>query len=844
MKEYIYNDIRVKFYSDDIVRLEVAKNGVFCDKDTFLVASKSGFKGVDVEVKTGDDGVTVTHGDITVFIPKKAKSLVGITLSVNGKTEYVYKNLRNSGELPLMDKTPVVFPLADTPRVIVPDGGYTFVNEPNNGYVIEKGVQDVYLLVCRKDGAKLRKLYVELTGRPELVRLSTLGSWNSRYYQYSQREAEQMIEDYSAHDIPLDNIVIDTDWRKASDRGIGYDVDTDLFPDMPGYFRFAHEHGVDVMFNDHPEPFEGAKNCIDPKEVEYRETRLSEHLNNGLDTWWYDRNWHTKLVSPVEGISPETWGMHVFGDITKHVYQKKAKNDTVYRRPDIMSNVDNIANGNYLGIGNSASHRYSIQWTGDIGSDYTDLYAAVTQIVKGGDNCIAYVHPDCGGHIGNPDKKAFIRWMQFGSLATVLRPHCTKGLVRYREPWAYGDEEVEKVTRNYIKLRYRLLPLIYTEAYKAYRDGSPICRSMLWNYPNDKKAAKCDAQYMIGNNLLVAPVVGAKFNQVPSTWFTSPVKVKFYDGRSLQGEPIKEVCYNDITMNCDNVSPEKGVPVYEYSAKWETSVCVKKDCKLFIEADDGVRVWVDGKLYVDDWNCHSATKYDLGKFKADEVHTLKIEYFQGGDKAVLRLLSTESYDLDSRKVYLPEGQWIDLFTGKRYVGGKTIKFKTDDIAVFPIFMRSGGVMVTAPDAHNTKVQKWNKLTFDLFPSKTASDVGFIYEDDRNTTAYKLGEFRTTEYSLKYEDNKVIFTLCGANGTFKGEYAEKTRKIRIKYHMASDLANVAEVLVNGSEIKSITRSKKKGEFILSDSNFAPDTRLLTVEFTAPVTETVTVEFLLS
>ena len=98
----------------------------------------------------------------------------------------------------------------------------------------------------------------------------------------------------------------------ASDRGIGYDVDTNLFPDMNGYYRFAHDHGVDVMFNDHPEPQDGCTSCIDPKEVAYRAMRLAEHLENGLDTWWYDRNWHTKLVSPAEGIAPETWGMYIF----------------------------------------------------------------------------------------------------------------------------------------------------------------------------------------------------------------------------------------------------------------------------------------------------------------------------------------------------------------------------------------------------------------------------------------------------------------------------------------------------------------------------------------------------
>ncbi len=843
MKEYVYSDIRVKFLSDDIVRLEVSSNGVFCDSDTMLVANKSAFHGEKADVKISDDGAYVTCGAVTVFIPAGAKSLVGVKATVDGKTEYVYKKLSNSGELPPMSKTPVVFALADTPRVIAPKCGYTPVNLPDNGYVIEKNVQDVYLLLCRKNGAKLRKLYVELTGRAELVRLSSLGSWNSRYYKYSQKEAERMIEDYRAHEIPLDNIVIDTDWRKRSDRGIGYDVDTDLFPDMAGYFRFAHECDVDVMFNDHPEPLEGAKNCIDPKEVAYREARLSEHLLNGLDIWWYDRNWTTKLISPVEGIAPETWGMYAFTEITKHVRQKQAGNKEIYRRPDIMANVDDIVNGRYVGISNSASHRYSVQWTGDVGSDYTDIYYALTQMLKCGDNCLPYVHPDCGGHMGDPDKNTYLRWIQFCSLGTILRPHCTNTVKRFREPWAYDDKETEDIARNYINLRYRLLPLIYTEAYKSYRDGSPICRGMLWNYPEDKKAAKKETQYMIGNNLLVAPIVEGELLCAPASYFKKPVSVTYYNGIRLEGEPIKKATYKDISMYCDNVSPEKGVPIYDYSAVWETVICPEKDCNLFVEADDGVRVFVDGTLYAEDWSTHSAKKYDIGKFEKNVEHNLRIEYFQGGDRAVLMLRYAEPVNLSSRLVYLPEGQWINLFTGKTYNGGKSIKVKTDDVSAFPLFMRSGGVMVTARNALNTKVQKWDRLTFDIFPSKTASDEGFIYEDDRNTTAYKTGQFCLTDYSLKYADNKITFVLNPVKGNIGGKYAVKTRKIRVKFHTTGDFTKISKVLINGIEKKAITRSKKRGEFPFSDSNYASDSRLLTIEFSASVKEKQTVEFLL-
>lgn len=845
MKEYIQDNIRVQFLSDEIVRLELGKKGVFCDKDTLLVAAKSTFAPQEVDIVHDVHGTYVTRGDVTVYVPEGGKTLGGIEVSLYGKTAYVYKFLRNSGELPPLDKTPDIFALADNPRVVLPEGGYAPNGQKNNGYTVEANANDVYLLVCNGNVAKLRKLYVELTGRAELVRLSTLGNWNSRYYKYNQAQAEQMILDYQAHDVPLDNIVIDTDWRKASDRGIGYDVDTALFPDMAAYFRFAHEHDVDVMFNDHPEPQEGCASCIDPAEVAYRTERLSEHLANGLDTWWYDRNWHTKLVSPVEGIAPETWGMHLFADITKHVWQKQAKNNVIYRRPDIMANVDNILNGRYIGIGNSASHRYSVQWTGDVGSDGRCIAEAVENMLKCGDNCVPYAHPDCGGHTGNPDKETYLRWIQAFSLGTVLRPHCTNSVVRFREPWAYEDETVENIARDYIKLRYRLLPLIYAEAYKAYRDGSPICRSLAWNYPTDKKAAACKNQYMIGKNLLVAPVMSDVSVKVPQSFFATPVNVKYYNGTELQGEPIAKAQYFTVAMNCNHTSPERGVPVYEYSALWETNICPKKACTLFVNADDGVRVWVDGKLCVDDWTRHSVTTHTVCTLEANTMYSLRIEYFQGGGEAALELYYSDIVDKAERAVYLPEGKWLNLFTGKIYDGAKTIRVKTDNVAQMPLFVRCGTAMITARNASNTKQQKWDKLTVDVFPSKAACDGGFLYEDDRNTTAYKAGQFRTTDYTLNYDkqSNKIVLVVAPAQGEFKGKYAAKTRKIKVKYHLIGDCSEVKAVLVNGQQTKTMLRSRRKTEFPLSDSNFAADSRLLTFELSADVDKQQVIEFVL-
>ena len=210
MEQIICDNIRVQLLSEDVVRIEYGKNGKFCDDNTFFIPDRTAYTS---GVEYTQEGNIIRFGGYELYIPENAKSLSGVRLEKNGKKVYSYKKLKNSGELPALDKTPEVFAISDTPRIIIPEGGYSA--ERKGEYIIEENAEDIYLLLCGKDAKKLRKLYVELTGKPELVRLSTLGGWNSKYYAYTEEEAKQLILDYEKHNVPLDVMVVDTDWRSC-----------------------------------------------------------------------------------------------------------------------------------------------------------------------------------------------------------------------------------------------------------------------------------------------------------------------------------------------------------------------------------------------------------------------------------------------------------------------------------------------------------------------------------------------------------------------------------------------------------------------------------------------------
>ncbi len=827
-------NLRVQLFTDGIVRVECARGGQFFDgASLFIPERKQLALRTDADVVSDKEGTAVRWEDYELVLPAPQASLDGVCLKRGGRTIYLFGGEKNSGELPPLGRAPAAFPVADTPRIRLPEGGYSAARKGE--YVVEENVQDVYLLLCEGDDKRLRALYVTLTGRSALVRLSTLGAWNSKYFRYDEASAKQVILDYEAYGIPLDNMVIDTDWRAASDRGIGYDIDTKLFPDMGAFFAFAHEHGVNIMFNDHPEPVEGAQSVFSPEEIAFREEKLQAIMALGLDTWWYDRNWSTALKSPTKGVRQETLGAYLFSDITGHFYRRAAGNDTVFRRPDIMANINEVTNGTYVGIRDSASHRYSIQWTGDIGSDAAALAQEVDTLLRVSENCIPYVNADCGGHTGDPDREMYLRWIGFGTFSPVLRPHCTNNVLRFREPWLY-DEETLRIARDYFRLRYRLLPVLYTAAHESYACGAPICRRLGWNYPQDERALACRTQFMLGKDLLIAPAFGTVPAPVPASCYVSDVCAAYYAGSRQEGEVLARTREKTLALNLDNVAPCDGVPVHDFSAHFETDLYFAEDVKLFLRLDDGAAVYLDGVCVLTDPGPHSAKMLPLGLVTGARTHRLVIDYVQGGGEACCELYAMPAAERGIR-VYLPAGRWLDAFTGTMLAGGS--HEKTPAFGETPLFVRAGALIPLAYDAKNTREQRWDRLVFDFYPARDASDEGVLYEDDGETTAYETGAFRTTAYGAHYENGRYVVHLDRAEGTFAGSRACARREVTVRFHCLGE--RVRRVLLDGEELPVCTVPADASAFPLSAEGGARDGAIVEVTFSAQADRAQSLQF---
>ncbi len=842
----IVGKVRVQLLSDSLVRLELKGPKGFEDRATFHIVNRD-WPGVAFATNTVDGEVVIRTVNYVVCVPQDADSLSGVRIeSPNGQVLFNCDGkFENNPWLPGPADKPDVWSFADTPRIIPPLWGLTPAPAGSplpqtSGWDLGNDSPDVYVFVPGGDYRKLRSDFLKLTGPTEMVPLYALGAFDSRWYDYSETTALQQIEDYRERKIPLDVLVVDTGWRQNA--STGYQPNTNLFPDLERFFKEAHAKHVHVMFNDHPEPV--SKEALDPKELQYRFAGLSGLLKEGLDIWWYDRNWMVSLVTPAPNLRKEVWGMRMYHDMTQRV--KPAL------RPMIMANVDGIDNGIRKQPPDVAAHRFSIQWTGDIGPGYEFLQRAVVNAVHSGVQALfPYESDDLGGHTSDPNTEEYIRWIEYGALSPIYRPHCTHNLMRM--PWAFGSE-AEKVARRFLNMRYRLLPVFYAAAHNNYETGEPLLRRLDLDYPAFAEANR-DDEYLIGKGILVAPVLQGSLKPVPADWLKTSdgkpgLEGNYFNNEKLSGSPTLKRTDKTVEFDWAAGSPDPSVHNDDFSARWTGTIQVPAgvgDVILATIEDDGARVWVDDKLVIDAWGPHDSALTEASvALTAGKPHQLRIEYLELEYSARLKLLwRSAKIDTATRDVWIPPGDWINGWNGQMATGPATI---TNEVPLdqMPIYIKSGTVLPLAPEMQYTGQLPWDPITLDLYPHAGETSQATLYEDDTFTTAYKQGEFRNTPVTVSAdsESKAVQVEIGAAAGNFAGELTQRAWVLRLRRPINwSENLLPTEVSVNGEKIDVPIHRLARDAMAMpfGDKAGAPDADVFELTLpAAPVTTSDTVE----
>ena len=804
---YTVGKVRIQILSPHLVRLEQQGPLGFEDRKTFTVVNRE-LEKVKVKIEQIQDRVLLQSPYFSVVALNNATSLSQIII-FDGMGRSLYHNdgtIPKNGYLPAPGSVKDSWVLSDSPRLVPPVWGATPapkngdpVLAASSGWDTRNDAPDLYVFLPGEGGySQLRKDFLDLTGPVPKPPLFALGFIDSRWFPYTEKQALDSIDTYRAKGIPMDTFVVDTDWRING--SAGYDVETKDFPDMPRFIKEAHDRHAHLMFNDHPDP--KAPTATDPKELAFRWKGLTKLLDWGMDIWWYDRNWSTSLKEPMPGIHKEMWGQRLYHDITERARPNQ--------RPWIMANAEGIDNGISNNAPEPAGHRYPMMWTGDTGSQFSYLKRGVENGVDRGVLALQpYTHEDLGGHTGpTPSPELYVRYLEYGCLSPISRVHCTLG--QDRHPWAFGPE-AEKIVTDYIKLRYRLLPTLYSAAQRTSDDGTPMLRRCDLVWPSEPAATRND-QYLLGDNILVAPIVTSVFGDlkpIPSQMFLTPngrpgLRAEYFDNPNVSGIPQFTRTDSQIDFDWSGQKPTDNIPQENFSVRWTGTlgpVPSTGKYRLVTHNDDGVRLYIDGKVIIDDWKPEDgATQFADLTFTAGSTHSIRMEYMQltGGAICTLGwfLPSQSENQLAQRTAWIPPGNWINLWTGQTVKGPQTVTVSAA-LNQIPMWVSVGGIVLTGQDIQYTTQKPMDHITADVYVGGRVINKVELAEDDGITNGYLKGQVARTDVSLIADETQATVWL----GATKGSYSsmQPNRNWTIRLHLSTK-TSPDHVTVDGQPVR--------------------------------------------
>ena len=553
---------RFTVLTPEMIRIQYSENEKFEDRATFAVVNrrlpvpqfskeeKGGFLYIKTEAltlkyKIGEviagisnlrertkpsdaQALTISmtlNGRPVVWYPGKEDglNLKGTTRTLDGQ---IGDNKRQEMENGLLSRSGWAI-IDESPKTRRGDGSTTFAFEGEQDGIewvaqpVDKQAIDWYFMGYGHQYKKALGDYIKIAGRQPMPPLYVLGYWYSKYQRYTSDEFMEIVNDVKRNQIPMDVMIFDMDWHTQG--WTGWTWDRTAIPDPEGLIDWMHNNGLKVSLNLHP------ADGVDVDEDYFTELRNDMGLpatekvvpwnlsdkkfyhnmfnriirareKQGVDFWWLD--WQQNLTSKyVDGLGETFWCNHVF------------YNDMRLNRPNHRPLI-------FHRWGGLGSHRYPIGFSGDSFTTYGTLAWQPYFTATASNVCFGYWGHDLGGHqqTGDNDPEIYLRWMQYGVFTPVFRTHATNWPGIERRIWKYDNFPLLLET---VKLRYALMPYIYTACRQAYDTGVSLCRPLYYEWPEQNESYLYEDEYMFGDDILVAPVVapsGADSKAVRRTW--------------------------------------------------------------------------------------------------------------------------------------------------------------------------------------------------------------------------------------------------------------------------------------------------------------------------------------
>lgn len=543
------------------LRVEVARNDghiTFEDANGHTLLREGGDNGGKLMTPAVVNGEKTYHAS-EYFFPAQGEAFYGLGQHQAGVWDYSGESVELS-----QDNTNISIPF------FVSSLGYgVFWNNPSTSRFNDRFAQHLFLYAAVAEnidyyfmyGPSLDRViagYRDLTGQAPMLGRWAYGFWQCKNRYNSQAEILAAAKKYRELQIPVDNIVQDWFWWTK----MGSFVFNKNYPDPAAMVETLHNEHFHVMISVWPsfvpgtEPFDtfnrngwfihknplmaswlpgaGLYDAFNPSARKAYWSLINANLFHlGFDAWWLDTdepesfeeksimlNAHTAMGSGARysNLYPL---MHTMG-----VYQGQ-RSVTNQKRVFILSR--SAAAG--------MQRNSAVAWSGDVFSTWEAFKRQIPAGLNYSISGLPYWTTDIGGFIwGDPANPAFrelvVRWYEYGAFCPVFRLHGTRA-GNQNELWTYGPQ-AESIMVKYDKLRYRLLPYIYSTAWRVTNQGYTLMRPLVMDFPADETAREIGDQYMFGPSILVNPVTepGAATRRLylpQGTWYN------FWTGHATSG---------------------------------------------------------------------------------------------------------------------------------------------------------------------------------------------------------------------------------------------------------------------------------------------------------------------
>ncbi|OCN01393.1 alpha-xylosidase [Clostridium sp. W14A] len=738
------DNYRFTVLTSQLIRLEYCRENLFEDHATQVVLNRD-FQKVPFQTVEKENALEIITKNLHLRYNKRPFSKNGLSIEVldncsDYRNIWKYSDELNDlrGTARTLDNTAGPIPLEHGLLSVygfsvLDDSGSLLLLE--NGWVAprEKKEIDLYFFGYGRNFLRCLKDFYRLCGKTPMLPRYALGNWWSRYNRYSESSYRKLILRFREENTPFSVAVLDMDWHLV-DVGpgngsgwTGYTWNRKLFPDPAAFLKWLHEQGLKVCLNLHPAngvmPYEEAYGKMaealgikDGRKIDFDIAdskflmayfKFLHHPNEeiGVDFWWID--WQQGADCSMDGMDP-LWMLNHY-----HYLDQNRRN----KRPLILSR--------YAGAG---SHRYPVGFSGDSiicweSLDFQPYFTANASNVGYG-----WWSHDIGGHMcGVKDDELAIRWVQFGVFSPISRLHSSSGPFNGKEPWNYNPT-AEGIIKDFLRLRHRLIPYLYTMNYRFAHDDLPLIQPMYYQHPDEYDAYHAPNEYYFGSELIACPITkpaDARLGVAQArVWLPEGIWIDVFTGIIYRGGRVMQ-SYRTLFQLPVFAKAGAVIPMAELSKNInETSNPAAMDIRVFAGADNRFTMYEDnGKDGISRHEAFTDLIFHWGRTCDFRICATK------GDREVI----PEKRDYTIRFCGMEDPEKIEVFQG-----GMKMKYEK----------------AYAPTSHTVCISLKNCPT-DANVVIRLAGAGLAHNDITDL-CYRIIDRSQIEYNLK---DKIYLTIC-------------------------------------------------------------------------------------